>query len=241
MPINDGDFILVEYTGRVKETGEVFETTIEEIAKDEGLYRAGEIYEPRLIVVGEGWILKSVDERLKEMDVGKIETIEVPPEDAFGPRDPNKVRMVPLRRFSSQKITPMPGMRIELNGRLATVRSVGAGRVQLDFNPPLAGKTLVYEITVKEKLTDDLEKILALIHRRFPMVDIEKFKIDLAEKELTITMPDEAFYLEGLQLMKRGVATDILRFFPKMSAVRFIESFERPAPAEEEQPQEEAP
>jgi len=147
MPISDGDFILVEYTGRVKETGEVFETTNEDVAKNEGLYRAGDIYEPRLIVVGEGWILKSVDEHLKEMDVGKTETIEVPPEEAFGPRDPNKVRMVPLRRFSSQRITPTPGMRIEFNGRLATVRSVGAGRVQLDFNPPLAGKTLVYEIS----------------------------------------------------------------------------------------------
>jgi len=239
MPINDGDFILVEYTGRVKETGEVFETTSEEVAKNEGLYRAGEVYEPRLIVVGEGWILKSVEEHLKKMDVGKTDKVEVPPEKAFGLRDPNKIRMVPLRRFSSNRIRPVPGMRVEFEGRLATVRSVGAGRVQLDFNPPLAGKTLVYEITVKRKLTDKLDKISALIHRRIPTVDINKFKVNLKEKEITVTIPDEAFYLEGLQLMKRGIATDILRFFPEISIVKFIESFERSAPAEGEPSQEE--
>ncbi|MEM2876308.1 MAG: FKBP-type peptidyl-prolyl cis-trans isomerase [Candidatus Bathyarchaeia archaeon] len=232
MPINDGDFILVEYTGKVKETGETFETTDEEEAKNEGLYRAGEVYEPRLIIVGQGLMLKEVEERLKSMDVGKTETIEVPPEKAFGLRDQSKIKTVPLRRFSSRKINPTPGMRVELDGKLATVRSVGAGRVQLDFNPPLAGKTLVYEITVKEKLMGELDKVLALTHRRFPTVDVNRFKIDLTENEVMITLPEEAFYLEGVQLMKRGVAMDILKFFPNISNVKFLESFRRTSSVE---------
>jgi len=54
MPVKKGDFILVEYVGKVKETGEVFDTTQEEVAKEERLYKEGEIYEPKLVVVGEG-------------------------------------------------------------------------------------------------------------------------------------------------------------------------------------------
>lgn len=62
MVLQKGDFILIDYTAKVKETGEVFDTTNEEIAKKEHLHKEGEIYEPKLIVVGEGWMLKTLDE-----------------------------------------------------------------------------------------------------------------------------------------------------------------------------------
>jgi len=144
MPLQTGDFILIDYVGKVKETGEVFDTTIEEVAKKERLYKEGEIYEPKLVVLGEGWVLKALEDELLKLEVGKEATVEIPPEKAFGPRDPGKVKLVPLRRLTSKGITPQIGMRIEYDGKMATVRTVGAGRVQLDFNPPLAGKTLVY-------------------------------------------------------------------------------------------------
>ena len=54
MPIEKGDFILIDYVAKVKETGEVFDTTTEEVAKKERLYKEGEIYESKLVVVGEG-------------------------------------------------------------------------------------------------------------------------------------------------------------------------------------------
>ncbi|MHA1860449.1 MAG: FKBP-type peptidyl-prolyl cis-trans isomerase [Candidatus Asgardarchaeia archaeon] len=238
MAIKNGDFILIDYTGRVKETGEVFETTNEEVAKESGVYRANELYEPKLIVVGEGWILKSLEEKLIELDVEKSETIEIPPEKAFGLRDPNKIRMVPLRRFRSSNITPAPGMRIEFEGKLATIRSVGAGRVQLDFNPPLAGKTLIYDVTVKKKLTNKRDKLLALIHRRVPLVEIEKVKLKVTKNIVTITIPREAYFVEGIQFIKRGIAMDILKFFEETSKVSFVESYERREPSEEEPQQE---
>lgn len=151
MALQKGDFILVDYTAKVKETGEVFDTTIEEVAKKERLYKEGEIYEPKLVVVGEGWVLKALDESFANMEVGKQSTVEIPPDKAFGPRDPEKVRRVPLRHLTDKGITPTIGMRVEYDGKLATVRAIGAGRILLDFNPPLAGKTLVYEVTVKKE------------------------------------------------------------------------------------------
>ncbi|HDO41876.1 MAG TPA: peptidylprolyl isomerase [Candidatus Bathyarchaeota archaeon] len=227
MPLQNGDFILIDYVGKVKETGEVFDTTIEEIAKKERLYKEGEIYEPKLVVLGEGWILKALEEEILKLDVGKKSTIEIPPEKAFGPRDPNKVKLVPLRRLVAKGITPQVGMRIEYEGKMATVRTVGAGRVQLDFNPPLAGKTLLYEVTIQKKLETKTEKINALIHRRIPVVEIEKFKLKITKTNVTIEMPEDAFYIEGIQLAKRGIAMDIQKFFPEVTTVKFIETFKR--------------
>lgn len=227
MPLQNGDFILIDYVGKVKETGEVFDTTIEEIARKERLYKEGEIYEPKLVVLGEGWILKALEEEILKLDIGTKSTVEIPPEKAFGPRDPEKVKLVPLRRLVAKGVTPQIGMRVEYEGKMATVRTVGAGRVQLDFNPPLAGKTLVYEVTVQKKLETKTEKINALIHRRIPIVEIEKFKLKITKANVAIEVPEDAFYIEGIQLAKRGIAMDIQKFFPEVTTVKFIETFKR--------------
>jgi len=232
MAFEKGDFILIGYTAKVKETGEVFDTTVEDVAKKERLYKEGEIYEPKLIVIGESWVLKALDDSLPSLQLDKLETIEVPPDKAFGPRDPEKLKMVPLRRLRDKGITPQIGMRIEYEKKMATVRTVGAGRVTLDFNPPLAGKTLVYEVTAKKKLETEDEKILAIIHRRIPIVDITKFKLGIKKTEVMIQVPEEAFYLEGVQLAKRGIATDMQRFFPTNTKVDFVETFQNPKAVE---------
>jgi peptidylprolyl isomerase len=228
VPIQKSDFIIVDYTGRVKETGEVFDTTSEEIAKENKLYKEGDIYEPRLVVAGEGWVLKALDEAMLTFKLNKNETVEIPPENAFGNRDPEKVKLVPIRRLAARGITPRLGTQIEYDKRLAVVRTMGSGRVTLDFNPPLAGKTLVYDVTIQKQLKTAEEKISALIHRRIPAVEIEKFTVRVGKADVTMDMPDEAFYIEGIQLAKRGIAMDIKRFLPELTTIQFVEYFAKP-------------
>jgi peptidylprolyl isomerase len=225
MALQKGDFALINYTAKVKETGEVFDTTSEETAKKERLYKEGEIYEPKLVVIGEGWVLKALDESLATMEVGKTAFVEIPPEKAFGERDPEKVKRISLKNLTAKGITPSLGMRLDYDGKMAVVRAIGAGRVLLDFNPPLAGKTLVYEVTIQKKLETVKEKIVALIHRRIPAIEEDKFKFIAKVKTVNIEMPEEAFYLEGIQVAKRGIAMDIQRFFPKITTVKFTETF----------------
>ena len=233
MSIQKSDFIIVDYTGKVKETREVFDTTSEETAKEKKLYKEGDIYEPRLVVVGEGWVLKALDEALPTFKLKKNESVEIPPEKAFGQRDPEKVKLIPLRRLVARGITPKLGAQIEYDKKLATVRTMGSGRVTLDFNPPLAGKTLVYEITVQKQLKTAEEKISALIHRRIPAVDVEKFTFTTEKANLTINVPEDAFYIEGLQLAKRGITIDVQRFLPELTGIQFVEVFKKPEVAAE--------
>ena len=242
MSLQKGDFILINYSAKVKETNEVFDTTLEEVAKNEHLYKEGELYEPKLIVVGEGWLLKTVDESLETMKFNKAQSVEVPPDKAFGPRDPEKIKRVPLKQLLAKDVhNPAIGMRIDYNGKMATIRSIGAGRVLLDFNPPLAGKTLVYDVTVEKKIDANEEKVAALIHRRIPVVEAEQFKLTLKKNTLTMDMPQSTFYVEGVQIAKRGIAMDLQRLLPQFTEINFVESFRsEPKPELEPKPKTEA-
>jgi FKBP-type peptidyl-prolyl cis-trans isomerase 2 len=140
MTLQKGDFIVIDYVAKVKETNEVFDTTKEDVAKKEHLYKEGRIYEPKLVVVGEvGWVLKPIDEALTAFEINKPSTVEISPEKGFGQRDPQKIKRVSIKQLYAKEINPVVGAQIEFQGKDATVRSIGAGRVLLDFNPPLAG------------------------------------------------------------------------------------------------------
>jgi peptidylprolyl isomerase len=232
MALQKGDFILINYTAKVKETNDVFDTTYEEVAKKEHLYKEGETYEPKLVVIGEGWVLKALDDSLTTMEIDKPATVEIPPDKGFGQRDPEKIRRVPLKQLLAKEINPAIGARIEYQGKMASVRSMGAGRVLLDFNPPLAGKTLIYDVTASKKLVSHEEKIGTLVHRRIPLVEENNFKLVIQDKSLTIDMPETAFYIEGIQIAKRGIAMDIQKFIPDLTETKFVETFKtEPKPA----------
>lgn len=230
MPLKNGDFILANYALKIKETGETVGTTLETVAKEAKLYRGEERYEPFFIVVGEGWVPKGLDEALTGLEVGKPSTIELPPDKGYGVRDPKKVRLVPLRKFTAEGMTPVPGLQVNIDGKTAQVRSVGAGRVQVDYNHPFAGKTLIYDLTVEKTIESDDEKVRYLIHKRIPSVGPEKFSVNLQNGKLEIDIPEEAFFLEGLQVEKRTVTADIEKYLPKIETVAFLEVFKKPVP-----------
>ena len=228
MSIKNGDFILLDYTLKVKETGETVGTTNEKTAKDNKIYRGEEHYEPYFVIVGEGWVPKGLDELLPTFEVNKANNIELPPEKAYGVRDPKRVRLVPLRKFSADGITPVPGLQVNIDGKTALVRSVGAGRVQVDYNHPFAGRTLLYDVTVQKVVETDEEKVRNLIHKRIPTIDLQKFNVNLDGEKLSIEIPEEAFFLEGLQVAKRTLSADVQKYLSKIGTVTFLETFKKP-------------
>lgn len=228
-----GDFIVIEYTARIKETGEIIETTSAETARKAKIFSEDKVYEPLLVVLGEGRIVKGLEEALYDLDVGVEKEIEVPPEKAYGARDPRKVRILPLREFRRANIEPRPGKIVEVNGVPATVKSVSGGRVVVDFNHPLAGKTLVYELKVVRKIEEPEEKIKALLHRRMKRISEEKIKVTMSEDGVvSVEIPEEAFLAEDIQYAKKAAATEIFRYLPWIREVRFIEKHVNPQPAE---------
>lgn len=189
--VQKGDVIRLHYTGKVRETGEVFDTTSEEVAKEAGIHKEGAIYGPVPIAVGANHVLKGLDEQLEGLDVGGKYEIVVPPEKGFGKRDPKLIKTFTLGQFRREGLYPFPGMDIEIDtheGRKlrGRVLSVSSGRVRVDFNNPLAGKHLIYEVEILEKVEDPIEKVKALLELRMPKVDRDKVIIEVGEKDVTI-------------------------------------------------------
>jgi len=233
MAVKPGDFLLVNYTLKVKESGETVDTTFGSVAKESHIHREDSTFGPKFIILGEGWLPKGLEESLVGLDPGTNKTVELTPEKGFGNRDPGKMRLVPLRRFRDKEY-PTPGQQVEFDGRPAVVRAVGAGRVQVDYNHPLAGRTLVYDVSIDKVLDSENEKILNLIALRIPEVPKEKFALKKHQSDLTIEVPEEAFYLSGLQVAKKAVTSDLQKFFPDIDAVAFQEVFKRSEPKPEQ-------
>ncbi|NJE84472.1 peptidylprolyl isomerase [Thermococcus sp. CX2] len=189
--VQKGDVIRLHYTGKVKETGEIFDTTYEEVAKEAGIYSEKGIYGPVPIAIGAGHVLKGLDEQLEGLEVGKKYEIILPPEKGFGRRDPKLIKTFTLGQFRRQGLYPFPGLEVEIeteSGRKLKGRviSVSSGRVRVDFNHPFAGKHLVYEVEVVEKIEDPIEKVKALIELRLPMVEADKVIIEVGEKDVKV-------------------------------------------------------
>ena len=232
MTFQKGTLVLVDYTAKVKDSNEIFETTREADAKSNSTYDANVKYQPRLISVGEAWVLKGLDDALANTKVGDKLSIEVPPEKGFGTRDPAKIRMIPIRKLGEDAEKVTVGDTIELDERTGIVRFIGSGRVQVDFNHRFAGKTIVYDLNVIKSLDTDQDKVLGLLKRRFP-IEESKIKFEIKGTELDVTIPEEAMMMEGLQIVKRAISNEIFKFVTKLEKVNFIDSYSKPKPAEQ--------
>ena len=230
--LEKGSLVLINYTAKVKDTDEIFETTIDEHAKSLSFEDQGVKYEPRLVSVGDGWVIKGLDEALSNASPGDKIDVDVPPEKGFGVRDPRKVRMIPQRKLGEKANELRPGDTIEIDDRKAIVRFIGSGRVQVDFNHRFAGRILTYKVNILKMLTDDQEKITSLIKRRLP-IEIDKLKVIFKDQSLSIIIPDDQTLIDGIQIIKKAIASDIFRYLPSISNIQIIEEYEKPPKKED--------
>jgi peptidylprolyl isomerase len=235
--ITKGSLILIDYTAKVKDSDEIFETTIEENAKKSNLYDPSIKYEPRLVSIGEGWVLKGLDEFLSTAKIGDNLNVDIAPDKAFGLRDPNKVRMIPQRKFGDKADEIKAGDVVDIDDRRGFVRFIGSGRVQVDFNHRLAGKTLSYNVNILKVLKTDEEKTSSLVKRRI-LADSDKISISFNKSELTIILPEESFLIDGLQVIKKAISGDLFKFIPSIESIKFLEIYNKSKPTSEAQTDE---
>ena len=167
-----GDFVTIDYIGRIKESGELFDTTKENVAKEEDAHNPNVNYEPIPIIVGSDMVIEGLDKQLEDMNVGEKKQFTIEPDKGFGQRKGELIKTFSEKKFKDQDMNPYPGMRVDLNGRMAKVLSVNSGRVRVDLNHPLAGRSLDYQVKIIEKI-EDLEKKIKKAGKYFFGQDIE--------------------------------------------------------------------
>ena len=225
MTFNKGSLILVDYTAKVKDSEEVFDTTIEEDAKKHSIHEQNVKYQPKLVSIGEVSypVLKGLDEALAKTAVGDKLTVEVTPDKGFGERDTKKVRMIPIRKLGEDAEKVSVGDTIEVDNKRGTIRFIGSGRVQIDYNHRYAGKTILFDVNVIKSLDSPNDKIDSILKNRLPVEDT-KIAFELKDKEVNITIPEEILRADGLQIMKHFIQLDVFKFVPTLEKVSFVET-----------------
>lgn len=180
------DFVEIEYTGKLKDENIIFDTTDEKLAKENKLH--GHDYGPVIICVGEEQLLKGLDKNIEGKEIGKEYSIEIQPEDAFGKKNAKLIQLIPTNKFKQQKIQPMPGMQLNIDGMIGTIKTVSGGRTLVDFNHPLAGKELSYKIKINKKITDDREKVSSYLKLSLGTKD---FKTEIIDSNAKIKLKNE--------------------------------------------------
>ncbi|MDR1819103.1 MAG: peptidylprolyl isomerase [Methanobrevibacter sp.] len=233
--IENGDFVRVDLTGRIKETGEIFETTHEDVANEAGVYDENKAYVPMPVVIGGGHFLDAIDQALVGMKDGESKHVEIQPKDGFGERSSQAIKMIPLKEFKKANINPVPGMPITIGYNEGKILTVDGGRIKVDFNHTFAGKTLEYDLHIVEVIDDDKEKVKSMIELHYPQqpkFDLEKTEVNIDGKTVIIKLDKVANYNNNqtqfaITQAKMRISKDIWVNMD-IEKVEFVESFEKP-------------
>ncbi|MBN1941093.1 MAG: peptidylprolyl isomerase [Candidatus Diapherotrites archaeon] len=226
--MDSGKIVLVNYTGRITANNEAFETTVEKTAVDAGIFDERRQYKPMPVVVGSGEMLKPIEEALEKMKSGEEKKIKIAAAQAFGERKPEFIRVVPLAEFKKKNINPVPGMIISLNDMQGRVQSVSGGRVRVDFNHPLAGKELEYDIKIEKELRNNKEKIEAFFDKFFGAIPEKEKKLVIKESKVEVALDPK--YSQNIAPLKKAFSELITKNAKGISSVKFVEEFAKEEP-----------
>jgi len=199
MAIKKGDFVAIDYIGKLATTGAIFDLTDAELAKKEGIFNPQQKYGPVTICVGESMLVRGIDAFLEGKEAGKEYELDVEPDQGFGPRVAKLIQLVSIKKFKDHELNPYPGARVMIDNLPATIRSISGGRVLVDFNHSLAGKKLHYWIKINKIVTSKKEQASSLLERFMPtsefsveVKEIEAKKAGKKKKILTIKLKNKA-------------------------------------------------
>lgn len=147
--IKSGDNITVDYVWRLD--GEnVFDTSVESIAKACGKHNPARNYNEWLAFSVWAWqMIAGFDKAVQWMKIGQTKTIEISPEEAYGQRDPAKLIRVEKNKFPNPE-SYQAGMEVMTQfWQKFKITEVTDTEIVLDANHELAGKTLIFDITIK--------------------------------------------------------------------------------------------
>jgi FKBP-type peptidyl-prolyl cis-trans isomerase 2 len=175
------DFIEIEFTGKIKDTGEIFDSNIKKDLEKLNPQHKPEQAKPFVFSLGQDMFLKGIDDFLIGKEI-KEHKIDLSPEKGFGNRDAKLIKLMPRSVFIQQKTNPVPGMVFNFDNQIGKILSVSGGRIRVDFNNPLAGKDVVYDVKILRKIEDQNEKIKSFIEFVFR----QPLKFEVKDKKIII-------------------------------------------------------
>lgn len=147
--VENGDTVAINYVWTTEEDW-VFDTSIESVARENDLFNEQRPYEPLVFTVGEWTMIPGMEQWVVGMEPGETKTLVIPPEEAYGTWQEDRVQELPLADFEEAEIAPEVGETYNFGVVSGVVTEISDEFVTLDFNSPLADKTLTFEVTLEE-------------------------------------------------------------------------------------------
>jgi len=179
MVYKENDFLEISYD--MYADGTLYSSTDKEKAKKENV----SYVENKVIILGKKRILKALDDDIIKNYKKGEKVLELKPEDAFGKRRKDLLIKIKENVFKKNNIKPIVGGIYNIDNQIGIVKSVGGGRVLIDFNNPLAGKEIKIIYKVVKKI-EDVEEKLKFLLKNILGIDMKNYKYDKQNNTLFI-------------------------------------------------------
>jgi FKBP-type peptidyl-prolyl cis-trans isomerase 2 len=206
MTIKKGDFIELDFTGKLSEGNLIFDTTNKEIGKAENFDKTE--FEAIKIRVGDNQVIKGLDEDLIGKEINQDYSVKINPENAFGKKSSKLIQLVSISKFKKENIKPMPGLQVQINDQIGIVKTVTGGRVMVDFNHPLSGKEVTYDYKIKKIIEDNIEKIKAFFLTSFGIKELNIKEIEKGYEIETKNQMPNMIKEEFVKKLKEIISND---------------------------------
>ena len=235
--MENGDIIQLEYEGWIAGSDELFDTSKEDLARKNEIHDEERTYGPMYTVVGAGRLIKGLEDHLLKAEVDKDYELEIPPEDAYGDRDPKNVETHSMRELARLKIEPEYGKTVTIRNKHGWISGLFAGRVRVDYNHKLAGKTLRYKYKVVGKAEGKEAVVRAIIAMDYGRENEFELEVE-GDDTVNITLPDVCKYDPNWTMSKLRLVNDLREIASMVTEVMREVYVKREAATEGEAPEE---
>ena len=232
--MEEGTIIHVEYDLYNADSGDLIETTREEVAKEHDIHQENRTYTPLVCVVGSGQLIPGFEESLLSAKADTDISLEIAAADAYGEKNSEMIDSMSIDKLLRYVRDPKSlyiGGPVTIDGRTGTLSYLAAGRARIDYNHPMAGRTLKYDYKIVKVIKDKKEKVAALLESN---TGHEGFEVSFDGDDISIITPEAMLFDTNAAMQKFRIVT-VLRDAVDAGKVSFVEVHEPRVASEEEE------
>ena len=223
--MEEGTIVHVDYELYNGETGDLIETTREEVAKEHESHQESRTYQPMVCVVGGGQLIPGFEAALGEAKANKEIEVVIAPAEAYGEKDSTQIETISIDKLIRAVQDPNSlyiGAPVNINNRQGYLSYLAAGRARIDYNHPMAGKTLKYTFKIVKVVEGKEDQVNALLEAN---TGHSEFKVSFDGDDLNIVIPQTMLFDTNAAMLKFRLVT-IIRDAVECGKVSFIEVHE---------------
>jgi FKBP-type peptidyl-prolyl cis-trans isomerase 2 len=223
--MEEGTIVHVDYELYNGETGDLIETTREEVAKEHDAHQESRTYQPMVCVVGGGQLIPGFEAALADAKKNKETEVTIAPADGYGEKDSTQIETISIDKLIRAVQDPNSlyiGAPVNINNRQGYLSYLAAGRARIDYNHPMAGKTLKYTFKIVKVVEGKEDQVVALLEAN---TGHKEFQVSFDGDDLNIVIPQTMLFDTNAAMLKFRLVTTI-RDAVDCGKVSFIEVHE---------------